>query len=290
MNAFIKDKSGKHQVENAINSYADEALTAKHRVDIFKGDNVSSQKMYSTKKYIKEHPNSEMSEHLYNEYVSNRFTKHPELGQQLLDINKKYGVKLFVPSKYSKNRMETSLAYITEELDNWNTASNATAKMPAIIDFNTANVAWYDTRSAYGQSAASAYSERASGSLAFHDMDKQTIAQSMRHELTHTNDQTRAGKKIPEKYNLDEIMPKKTIIRNGNEVKVPDLENCKYVDEFRAAGLPESRIAYAYNNPAEFIARASEGDMSKYSLEFKQVLIDFGMPEWMFKMQPKDAI
>ncbi len=290
MNAFIKDKSGKHQVVNAINSYADEALTAKHRVDIFKGDNVSSQKMYSTKKYIKEHPNSEMSEHLYNEYVSNRFTKHPELGQQLLDINKKYGVKLFVPSKYSKNRMETSLAYITEELDNWNTASNATAKMPAIIDFNTANVAWYDTRSAYGQSAASAYSERASGSLAFHDMDKQTIAQSMRHELTHTNDQTRVGKKIPEKYNLDEIMPKKTIIRNGNEVKVPDFENCMYVDEFRAAGLPENRIAYAYNNPAEFIARASEGDMSKYSPEFKQMLIDFGMPEWMFKMQPKDAM
>jgi len=115
-------------------------------------------------------------------------------------------------------------------------------------------------------------------------MDIETIAQSMRHELTHSNDLTFKGAKIPEKYNLDEIMPKKTVIRNGKQITVPDYENCKYKDEFRAAGLPEDRIPYAYNNPAEFIARASEGDMSKYSAEFKQILKDFGMPEWELNM------
>ena len=285
MNSFLKNKSGQTQVVHAMNRYADQALTAKHRVGIFKDDNVASQRMYSTKKYIKTHPNSEMSEYLFNEYVSNRFSKHPELKQKLLDINEKYGVKLFVPSKYHVGKMKESLSFITQELDSWKVASNSTAKMPPIIDFNTANVAWYDTGSAYGQGASNAYSERTTGSLAFHDMDRKTIAQSMRHELTHTNDLTRTGLKISEKYNLDEIMPKKTVIRNGKEIQVPDIENCKFVDEFRAAGLPEDRIPYAYNNPAEFIARASEGDMSKYSAEFKQILLDFGMPEWELNMR-----
>ena len=32
-------------------------------------------------------------------------------------------------------------------------------------------------------------------------------------------------------------------------------------------------------------ALAAEGDMSKYSSEFKQILKEFGMPEWMFKIQ-----
>lgn len=54
----------------------------------------------------------------------------------------------------------------------------------------------------------------------------------------------------------------------------------KYWNEFKNAGIPEQHIPYAYNNPLEFIAVASEGDMSKYSDEFKKVLIRFGMPEW----------
>ena len=283
-------KTGEAEINSKLELYADSKLTKDKRTEILQKDDVSSQKWYSTKKYIKQYPNSEMSDHLYNKYALNRFHKSPELTQQLIDINKTYGVKVFVPSQYSAKRMKQSLEYVAKELDNWKSASNGTAKMPPIIDFNTAKVSWYDSGSAYGQGASSAYSEKVTGSLSFHDMDKNTISRSIRHELTHTNDLTRVGIKIPEKYNLDEIMPKKTIIKNGKEVKVPDFENCMYVDEFRAAGLPENRIAYAYNNPAEFIARASEGDMSKYSPEFKQMLIDFGMPEWMFKMQPKDAM
>ncbi len=285
INSFIKNKARASQVTRYLSQSADEALNVKHRVDIFKRDNAASQRMYSTKKYIKEHPNSEMSEYLFNEYVTNRFSKNPEIGQQLLDINNKYGVKLFVPSKYHVGKMNASLDFIIKELDSWKVASNGIAKMPPLIDFNTAKVNWYDSGSAYGQGASNAYSEQLTGSLAFHDMDKKTIALSMRHEMTHSNDLTRTGVNIPDKYNLDEIMPKKTVVKNGKEVTVPDFENCMYVDEFRAAGLPENRIPYAYNNPAEFIARASEGDMSKYSPEFKQMLIDFGMPEWMFKMQ-----
>ena len=47
---------------------------------------------------------------------------------------------------------------------------------------------------------------------------------------------------------------------------------------------------YAYQNTEEFIAVASEGDMSQYSPEFKQLLVDFGMPSWVFNMKPKSTM
>ena len=86
------------------------------------------------------------------------------------------------------------------------------------------------------------------------------------------------------------------LVRNGNkhanreDVEITlevDAEKCKYYDEFKNAGISEGHIPYAYNNPAEFIAVAAEGDMTKYSDEFKKVLIDFGMPEWMLKLPSK---
>ena len=62
------------------------------------------------------------------------------------------------------------------------------------------------------------------------------------------------------------------------------------MQEFRNAGISDSHIPYAFNDTQEFIAVAAEGDMSKYSPEFKQMLIDFGMPEWMFNMKPKNIL
>lgn len=170
-------------------------------------------------------------------------------------------------------------------MNNGKKASNGAAKIPPVVDFSSVKTNWYDTSAAYGQGAAGAYSEpNYKGSLAFSSMDIPTVSRSLRHEMTHTND-LKLGQNIPAKYNLDEIMPKKAANINGRTVMVPDIENCKYVDEFRAAGLTEDRIPYAYNNTKEFIARAAEGDMSKYSPEFKEMLIDFGMPEWMFNME-----
>ena len=44
-------------------------------------------------------------------------------------------------------------------------------------------------------------------------------------------------------------------------------------------------IEYAYTNRAEFIAVAAQGNPKAYSEEFKQVLIDLGMPEWFFNIR-----
>ncbi|MBO5435764.1 hypothetical protein J6A31_08230, partial [bacterium] len=47
-------------------------------------------------------------------------------------------------------------------------------------------------------------------------------------------------------------------------------------------------IPYAYENPKEFIAVAAEGDMSKYSPEFKKLLVAMGMPEWQLNLKSID--
>ncbi|MCR5266719.1 MAG: GNAT family N-acetyltransferase [Cyanobacteria bacterium RUI128] len=284
MNVFLKDKRQNLQFVRTIKKNSDEVLTADKRFKIFRGDFAESTRFDSLKKYIKTYPQSEMSELLYKRYLNAKTRNNSDLANELMNINEKYGVKIFLPSSYNYNRTIETLSYVHEELNKWQIASNGAAKMPPIIDFSTAKVDWYDTSSAYGQGAANACSERATGSLGFHDMDKQTVQKSLRHELTHSNDLTRTGWKIPEKYDLNEIMPKKTIVLNGKTIQVPDFENCKYVDEFRRAGLPEELIAYGYNSPAELIARASEGNLKSYSPEFRQVLIDFGMPEWLFDL------
>ena len=93
---------------------------------------------------------------------------------------------------------------------------------------------------------------------------------TLRHELTHTNDLKRIK-------NFDDDFVYK---ENDNIVA----EKSKYYDEFVKIGINKSHISYAYNNPKEFIAVAAEGDLTLCSPEFKQQLIDFGMPEWMFKI------
>lgn len=60
-----------------------------------------------------------------------------------------------------------------------------------------------------------------------------------------------------------------------------EVDKCKYVNELRKGGISEKLIEYAYTNPLEFVAVASQGDFSKYSLEFKKYLTELGMPEWM---------
>ena len=44
-----------------------------------------------------------------------------------------------------------------------------------------------------------------------------------------------------------------------------DIKNCKYVEEFIRAGIPQDKILYAYTNASEFIAVAMTGDTAAAS-------------------------
>ena len=280
----MEKKDGFKTVNEVLESDANRGgLNRAQRNDIFMSDIRQNERMSSAIEYMSKYPNSLMSEKFYSNYIKNRFANNPQFAKRLNDINKEYGVKIIVPSKYGINSMNKSVNYVESVLEEFRNTSGGQAKLPPVIDFSTAQAELYSTKGTFGMGmGANAVTHGETGSVGFHNMDEKTVNESLKHELTHVND-LGVAKDAQIKHNFNEIFPKKA---DGT----PDILKAKYANEFRAAGLPEYKILYAHNNPQEYIAVASEGDMSKYSPEFKQMLIDFGMPEWMFKMQPKDAM
>lgn len=259
------------------------------RIIDFQADAAVESRIYGLKNYLKLYPNTKMAEYLYNDYYLNILKEKgtdSNIISELKDIDKEYGVKVAIGLNVGDEIVKNVLKTVKTELDEWRQASNGSAKLPPVIDFSSAKYNWYDQTSAYGQSASANFSEHSyNGALACSRMDNPNFIRSLRHKMTHTND-LKHGENIDEKYDLDKIMPKKTV--DGKNII--DFENCKYKEELLNAGIPEYRVKYAYNNTKEFIAVASEGDMSKYSDELKQTLLDFGMPEWMLKMKPINQI
>ena len=256
-----------------------------------KADIKLENRLYGIRQYMKQHPNSKISNHMYSKYLEELDTIGVDKSviNKCRRLNSEYDCKVMV----SANLKEASevMNYLEIEFDQWKAASGGQAKFPPVIDFSTVKPDWYDTGSTFVEgNVTAAYSEtRYNGSLAFPGMSESGVAWAMRHEMTHTNDLKNCYN-IPPQYDLNKIMPKKTKIIDGRSVTVPDFENCMFVDEFRKAGISESHIPYAYNNPAEFIAVAAEGDLSKCSKEFRQMLVDFGMPEWQLNMKPKTSV
>lgn len=250
------------------------------------GDMKFLMQWHSAIRYMKKYPNTDIANHFYDLYLNFEKKKIPESYiSKIKDINDKYGVKIILPTSFYLEQGNKTLEIIQAELSKWKKASDGEAKLPPVIMFNAANPTFHYKLGQTKNMTTVAGSEASyGGTLVFLGLAPENIT-SLRHELTHTND-LKLGENIPEKYNLDEIIPHKEVVGPyGIKQKVlPKIEECKYADEFRNAGLADSRIQYAHTNTKEFIAVATEGDMSKYSPEFKQVLIDFGMPEWMFKM------
>ena len=123
------------------------------------------------------------------------------------------------------------------------------------------------------------------GGVCFKEQTAEAVRRSFRHEITHSND-TRMilnEDNLPDGYNYNEIFPEHSL------GELPKVDNLKYADELRRAGISDKYISYAHTRPIELIAVASEGDMSTYSPEFKKVLVDFGMPEWLFNIDGKVA-
>jgi len=244
-------------------------------------------RLYSMREYMKTATDPELANYMFENYYIKMLQEKdidPKVISKIQDINNTLGVKIFLSNDISD--VANAINYTEIELAKWYTASEGQAILPPVIDFSTYKSHWYDETSAYGQSASSAYSELESGSIAFKNMTQRNIHYAMRHEMTHSNDLTRQGHQIPDKYNLNECFPKIWVIDGENMTFEPNMDsvNQKWVQEFRNAGIPEWHIKYAFNNPKEFIAVAAEGNMSKYSEEFKQILHDFGMPEFVFKL------
>ena len=230
--------------------------------------------------YCKEHPNSELSEHFYENYFLKNVKLPQAVKQKCIEINNKYGVKV-IPSANPKEAKEV-FNYIEKEFNEWQTASGGQAKLPPVLDFMRAKEDYFNPERAYGQSVAGGFAESYTNqSVSLDNMTLSSVQYTLRHEITHIND-TKKGCALPEGVAAQsQVLDPET----GTTNTKLDFPNCKYREEFLRAGIAPLHVSYAYNNADEFIAVAAEGDMSKYSPEFKKLLLDLGMPEYMFKMK-----
>lgn len=244
-----------------------------------------------------------------DKYLSTLPAKTRERCQKIYDS---FGVKMFVADENDTQ----SLDYIYNELMEWQKAGKGKATLPPIIDLSVIKQGYIDKVFRSG-----GYHENPSHNISINAEYLDSIKHAIRHEIAHANDSKIKQKSgiiivynkdgTEEEINIDEIIVHKTeqakdaggnllFNSDGTPVMVkakaedgtfvPDFDKCKYVDEFRNAGLSDDLIEYAYTDKAEFLAVAAQGDYSKYSKEFKELLVKLGLPDWMFKMTPRDFL
>ena len=207
----------------------------------------------------------QMADYLYKELYLKNENFPEDVRKNLVDINEKYGVKIFLSTDMQEAFKSTD--FIDEELTKWQKASGAKAKIIPTLDLLTSKRNYVDDKSAYGQSRSGGFCETSNGAVSIDGNSFESVKHALRHEIMHAND-TKKDCSFPD----DAGYTNKT----------------KYREEFEKIGISKDHIDYAYNNPDEFIAVAAEGDLSKCSPEFRQVLIDFGMPKWVFNLDKVD--
>lgn len=211
-------------------------------------------------RYSKDEP--EMADYLYEKYFLTKM-QNCELKRKCIEINKKFGTKVFV----NLNTNATDLNKIDNELINWRDASSGKAKLPFIFDLSEIKEDFIKT----GEIVTTGVSRRLDNAI---NMTSEKLSQNyadstIRHEMTHLN---------------DALFSKKDGIING--IDFDEIQQTqKYQTELAEAGIKGYSLKYAYQDKKEFIAVASTGDCSKYSEEFRDVLVKLGMPEWVFNLK-----
>lgn len=281
---------------------------------------IKDKKIQTLKNYMRKNLESDFSNHskkakdnIKRLYKEKYLTLLPQATRERCEkIYDSFGVKMFLADE---NDTE-SLDFIYNELMEWQKASKGKAILPPTIDLSVIKQDYIDKVFKSG-----GYHESPTHNISVNARYLSNIKYALRHEIAHANDSKITQKDgiitiynkdySIEDINIDEIIVHKMVQAtdgNGNPVfnsdgtplmvkaKAddgtfdPDLDRCKYVEEFKNAGIPDWHIPYAYTNKAEFLAVASEGDYSKYSKEFKELLVKLGLPDWMFKMNEKNSV
>lgn len=235
-------------------------------------DFLNEQKFYDLMEYITYmgFANEDFKNYLYEEYYLNKVDFDASIKDQCRFINKKFNTKIFLSAEQN---MPEKLEQIKEELSDWKKVSNGLAVMPSVINLSWIDIEYFST------TIGKAAKDTKKISL----KPNSDITQVLRHELMHLNDY------LPKPHMLTESIIKTKIVvdKNGKPIEVIDFKNCLYREELLKAGINLGSIRYAYSNIREFLAVAAEGDTSKYSEEFKNILVTLGMPEYLFNLPVK---
>lgn len=224
-----------------------------------------------------------VSNKFYDMYLEKAFLQYTpaeanRFRQMCKSINEEYGVKVILPSDLKE--VGQSLILIYQELNNYKMHSKGCANMPPILSFITPEVT-IGNKVVAGEAAAHTTRE-----ISILQLTTADVKNTLRHEMAHINDT-----KLLEDFPVEIRSFNKNLETDWRgkpkfDVDVDlNIDNCKYVEELRKAGITEYLVRYAYTDPKEFLAVASSGDFSKYSPEFKSYLVELGMPEWMLNFQ-----
>lgn len=223
----------------------------------FKHDSKTEALKKYVAKYSQEEP--EMANYMYTKYYLPRLSKN--IIENCEKISKDFGTKVFVYDE----KEQPNLDFIYDELMDWKTKSNGDAKFPSIIDLSKIKED-YISKIEYGYSKVTkGFILQCDNSISLNYM------RSIRHEMIHLNH------KRPKLINI--------MIRRMDygtiEIDKP------YKEELIKFGI---NIDTAYKNPGsefnELIAYAGSEDCQKYTTEFKSLLLDLGLPEWVFDLKP----
>lgn len=242
----------------------EESMKQESLVDFFTNDNLPH--IYSSKLEF----TKEFEDFLYNEYYIKRHSFGLGADEPLRAINEFYGTKVFVPLKASEETTDD----ILREFHAWNKAGGKEVILEKVLTFDDYDPELYSKPIAGFANCKNFIRVQKNY---FKIIENYPL---LRHEKMHRNDLLKLlGKN--EHFGFFGKNKQYDFTPNGKILT----EKKWYRDEFRKAGIPEWHIDYAYTNRAEFIAVAAEGDVTKYSEEFKQVLIELGVPKWFFKIR-----
>lgn len=175
-----------------------------------------------------------------------------DIKESLEKINKEFGVKIFFDEMLHFPKMVIN--YILDEFRIWKDAGKNKVKYPKLLDItqyaenfilNDNIVA--DTNNFYKRIRINS---------------ENNVYNSIRHEMVHINDRDSYADKIS-----------KIIIPSNRK------------EEMRKAGISKELIDYAQTNAREFRAVFGEGNMRMYSADFKQEMINRGLPEYVTKLK-----
>lgn len=255
--------------DNELRIYLKQAIfDGKETNNLFVKDFLTAQK---TENFIPLREGEE-KEYLYNLYLK-KADLPASIKARCKKIKEEYGIMTIPP--YKDVATSAYFNFIEDELKAWKEAGGDEVKYPKVLDLNLINERFVDYTEGYCDSMT--------GKIQLKGHKLSNLKFALRHELMHLNDKLINTHMIGQERAkfLEEIMPTKTL--NGRVIR--DFKNCKYKDEFLRAGIDPKHISYAYRKRAEFIAVAAEGDMSKYSPEFKEVLKRLGMPDFAFNLK-----
>ena len=213
----------------------------------------------------------EIRKNLYSTMIKNMRLSDEEV-EKLDKIYSKYNVMVF-PSTMANNL--DVLETIEKELECWKNASNGEAKLPNIINLNTIQEGYL--RNTVG--SADLFEN-----IINLDFRSKNIKSILRHEVMHIND------KRPNMEDCVDLLNDIFATKIVEGKKVIDFDRCKYREELLKAGISIYDIKYAYTNRTEFVAVVAEGDVARYSPEFKDVLLKLGIPAYVWDLKGLDNV